>query len=933
MNVVTNRLDPEFLAAALSVARIGICFVDEKGLFIEVNPAFCEMTGFSREKLIGQSWTVAAPKEIAAQAARFLKAVLTDSSKLPDQWKIKRKDGTIVDALVSFRPLERADGRRCAVLTFSDVTGRMRAEQSLKESETRFRQIAENVREVLWVTDPGKSEMLYISPAYERVWGRTVESLLKVPLSFVDAIHPEDRKHVIAAFSKQLQGDYDEVYRIVRPDGGVRWIRDRAFPVKDDSGRVYRVTGIATDITDTKLAEEEARRLHGELERRIAERTEAIRSQSAVLLELAALDKVDKRGAIEKILAADARTLGVERVSYWTLDAGTAIVCETLCTLSGGVDAAFSGTRLAAADYPVYFAAILGNRPVTANRAQSDPVTSEFAAGYLKPLGITSMLDVPVWFQGKVVGVICHEHVGPAREWTGEDVSFASSIASMISLALEEARWQETVDALTRSEEKYRQVVENANEAIAVVQDGRVRYANPQCERLAGFSLEELYARPFLDFVHGDDRQLVLGNYMKRMRGEPADSSYQFRIIDKAGLTRWVDINAVALEWENRPATLNFLTDVTERQKLQEDLRRSLAERDVMLRTAPVGISFASNRRHRWVNDAFAAMLGCDKSELVGHTSLSHFADRESWEAFGAEAYKVLATGSPYVTERLFKRKDGSLFWCQVSGNAVDPADLSKGSIWINVDISERKRAEEEIRRALEKERELNELKSRFVAMTSHEFRTPLATILSSAELVEHYGSRLPAEEQKELFQSIRAGVERMTKMLDDVLIIGRAEAQMLEFKPAPIDLAGFCEGLVEELRRSSGAGRSLDYSYEGGRSPVNVDEKLLRHVLMNLLSNAIKYSPKGEPVEFRVRVENASAAFEITDRGIGIPAEDQARLFETFYRARNVGNIAGTGLGLAIVRKSLDLHGGTIRFDSAPDRGTRFHVAVPLRN
>jgi PAS domain S-box-containing protein len=933
MSVVTNRLDPEFLAAALSVARIGICFVDEKGLFIEVNPAFCEMTGFTREKLLGKSWTVAAPKEIAAQAERFLKAVLTDSSKLPDQWKIKRKDGTIVDALVSFRPLERADGRRCAVLTFSDVTGRMRAEQSLKESETRFRQIAENVREVLWVTDPGKSEMLYISPAYERVWGRTVESLLKAPLSFVDAIHPEDRKHVIAAFPKQVQGDYDEVYRIVRPDGGVRWIRDRAFPVKDDSGRVYRVTGIATDITDTKLAEEEARRLHGELERRIAERTEAIRSQSAVLLELAALDKVDKRGAIEKILVADAHTLGVERVSYWTLDAGTAIVCEALCTLSGGVDAAFSGTRLAAGDYPVYFAAILGNRPVTANQAQSDPATSEFAAGYLKPLGITSMLDVPVWFQGKVVGVICHEHVGPAREWTGEDVSFASSIASMISLALEEARWQETVDALTRSEEKYRQVVENANEAIAVVQDGRVRYANPQCERLAGFSLEELYARPFLDFVHGDDRQLVLGNYMKRMRGEPADSSYQFRIIDKAGLTRWVDINAVALEWENRPATLNFLTDVTERQKLQEDLRRSLAERDVMLRTAPVGISFASNRRHRWVNDAFAAMLGCDKSELVGQTSLSHFSDRESWEAFGAEAYKVLATGRPYVTERLFKRKDGSRFWCQVSGNAVDPADLSKGSIWINVDISERKRAEEEIRRALEKERELNELKSRFVAMTSHEFRTPLATILSSSELVEHYGSRLSAEEQKELFQSIRAGVERMTKMLDDVLIIGRAEAQMLEFKPAPTDLAAFCEGLVEELQRSTAAKRPLDYAYEGARGPVNVDEKLLRHVLINLLSNAIKYSPRGGPVEFRVRVENGTAAFEIADHGIGIPAEDQARLFETFYRARNVGNIAGTGLGLAIVRKSLDLHGGTIRFDSAPDRGTRFHVAVPLRN
>ena len=120
------------------------------------------------------------------------------------------------------------------------------------------------------------------------------------------------------------------------------------------------------------------------------------------------------------------------------------------------------------------------------------------------------------------------------------------------------------------------------------------------------------------------------------------------------------------------------------------------------------------------VNDAFAAMLGCDKSELVGQTSLAHFADRESWEAFGAEAYKVLATGRTYVTERLFKRKDGSLFWCQVSGNAVDPADLSKGSIWVNIDISERRRAEEEIRRALEKEKELNELGKVLAAPKKH---------------------------------------------------------------------------------------------------------------------------------------------------------------------------------------------------------------------
>jgi len=783
------RLEPGFLAAALNVAGIGICFVNDRGRFIEANPAFCELTGYARDELVGANWTLAAPAEIAARSERFLKAVFADAAGVAEQWRIRRKDGGHVDALVSFRPLARGDGRRCAVLTFADFTAR------------------------------------------------------------------------------------------------------------------------------------------------VARHDELIHRHRDVLLELAALDKSGMRSAFATILAADAQTLGVERVSYWALDkSGTGMACEASHPLAaGGAVPDLVGSKLRAADYPRYFAALLANRPLITNHARTDPVTMELAESLLKPSGITSMLDVPVWFQGKVVGVIRHAHIGAAREWSGEDVSFASAVASMISLSLEESRWREAVDALTRSEEKYRQVVENANEAIAVVQDGRIRYANPQCTRLSGFTLLELYDRPFLAFVHGDDSQLVLDNYMSRVRGESADASYEFRIIDKSGLTHWVHINAVAMEWEDRPATLNFLTDVTERHALQENLGRSLAEREVILKTAPVGISFASNRRHRWVNDAFAAMLGYDKSELVGQSSLMHFDSRDGWEAFGAEAYPALAAGRPFVAERLMKRKDGSRFWCEVSGNAVDPKDLSRGSIWINVDVTERKRAEEEIRRALEKERELNELKSRFVAMTSHEFRTPLSTILTSADVLENFGERFPERDRKDLYQSIRAAVERMTIMLDNVLTIGRAEAKMLDFAPEPTDLAGFCKSLVDELRLAANAQHTLEYSYEGDRSPVSVDGKLLRHVLVNLLSNAFKYSPQGGVVEFRVNAGPREAVFEVSDRGIGIPLEDQPRVFDTFHRARNVSNISGTGLGLSIVKRSLELHGGRISFQSSPGAGSRFRVEIPL--
>lgn len=793
------------LRAAFDVMRIGICLIDAQGCFVSVNQAFCTMTGFTAGELDCKPWTMAAPADVAARADAFLHAVLADSPGVPDRWKLKRKDGSLIDALISFRPLQYA-GAQFAVLSFSD-------------------------------------------------------------------------------------------------------------------------------ITDAKRADDRIRDHNRDLERSISERTAVIRRNRNVLLELAALDKSDRQMALQSILGAAARTLELERVSYWRLSGdASAIDCEMLYILSrGGVDAAFAGARLTSDRYPRYFAAILENRPVVAAEAQTDPATAEFAPDYLIPRNIGSMLDVPVWLRGKVVGVLCHEHVGPAREWTAEDIDFASSAATMISLTLEEARRHELNEALVRSEEKYRHVVENANEAIVIAQDGRIRYANPQTSRLSGFPPEELDAKPFLDFVYPEDKALVADNYLKRLRGEQAAASYDFRIIDKASRVRWLNINAVTLEWEGRPATLNFLTDISETKALQQDLQRNLAEREALLQSALVGISFAVNRRLTWVNETYARMLGYRREELVGALSLLHYPDEASFESFGASAYPVLASGKPFESEQQMRRKDGSLIWVHVYGIAVDPANLDRGSIWTNVDITERRRAEEEVRRALAKERELNELKSRFVAMTSHEFRTPLATILSSTELLDRHHERLSAEERHTILRRIAAGVDRMAHMLDNVLTIGRAETEAMNFSPAPLDLPGLCRQLVDEVR--AGADRDIRFEFSGEQATVEMDEKLLRHALGNLLSNAVKYSQQGSRVIFNARVADAAAAFEISDEGIGIPQQDHERLFEAFHRARNVGNIAGTGLGLAIVKKSVELHGGSIAFTSEIGRGTRFTVTLPLHS
>lgn len=476
------------------------------------------------------------------------------------------------------------------------------------------------------------------------------------------------------------------------------------------------------------------------------------------------------------------------------------------------------------------------------------------------------------------------------------------------------------------------EVLESALVGIALARDGRLLWVNGTFARMLGYERKELIGQ-LSSALYPDGKSFEAFGATGYPMIKPGDAYVtEQRMARKDGSHIWVQISGRAVDpTDPERGSVWTNVDITANRELQQNLQRSLAERDVILKSTLVGISFSVNRRHRWVNETFARMLGYQREELIGELTLMHFPDRESYEAFGYTAYRILASGRPCVTERWQKRKDGTLIWCQIYGNYVDPDDLEKGTIWTHLDITDHKRAEEDAARALARERELNELKSRFVSMTSHEFRTPLATILSSAELLQHYADRLPPEDKEDLYRSIRNGVERMTKMLDDVLTIGKAEANMIEFSPAPADLGAFCKGLAGEMRLAAGQGHALEYSYEGDRGPVRVDEKLLRHVLANLLSNAFKYTPAGGTVELRVRVQAKEATFEVNDNGIGIPPEDQPRLFETFHRARNVGNITGTGLGLAIVKKSLDLHRGSVSVESSPGTGTRFRVTIPL--
>ena len=244
-------------------------------------------------------------------------------------------------------------------------------------------------------------------------------------------------------------------------------------------------------------------------------------------------------------------------------------------------------------------------------------------------------------------------------------------------------------------------------------------------------------------------------------------------------------------------------------------------------------------------------------------------------------------------------------------------------------DITERKRAEAEIQAALEQEKALSELKTRFISMASHEFRTPLTTIHASSELLEHYRHKWSEEKNLGHLKRIQNATVHMKDMLEDVLLFGIAQAGKLKFKPSKMDLVSFCQDLIEETQLSVKT-HIIHFSTDCESFMVQGDQKLLRQIFYNLLSNATKYSPSQKNVYFTMRCSADKVVIQIKDEGIGIPAEDIPKVFTAFDRASNVGNITGTGLGLPIVKKAVDLHGGEIELQSELGKGSTFIVTIP---
>ena len=876
------------------------------------------------------------------------------------------EDGKPFHVEIHGYPIFDAEGKITKIIEYTlDITERKLAEEALINSETKFRQLAENIDEIFWLRTKEKIE--YISPAYEKTWGKSLQSLYSNPLSYTDSIHPED-KSVMDIFREDKEFYSNEIigfrYRIIKPDNSMRWIWSRSFPIYDADNKITKRAGIAIDITDQKR--------HDEIMENVIQG-----------ISSAVGDKF-----FELIIYYLGKTLNADFAFVGEINLENKNIIETKAVYDGGqIGKNFS---FSLSGSPCKDVLNFGKCSFTENAASLFPEDT-----LLSKMKIEAYVGVPLLnMNNEPIGIMAglySKKIDDISRYENILKIFANRTSTEIDRLKSERE-------LKKSEEKYRSLFKNmldsfAYHKIVVDKNGKpIDYifleTNDEFHKMLGIKREDVIGRKVTEVIPGigNDSTDWIGIYGKvALSGEiKRMESYS------SALKKWYSV-AIYCPEPGYFATL--FEDITGRKKAEEAIREidkgissQLGEKFFESMTQKLSLILKSNYTFIGeLNDekqTVSTISFCKEGEVIknvtfpvtrtacedviknGFTSFTINGGKEyinceldiegHINSFVGVALKDKNNKTIGMIVSIFTYKVDDIHFAESIQKifAVRTAtEIQRRKIERELDsyrlhleklvkdrtgqlekeIEKQKESEKIVLAALTKEKELSELKSRFISTTSHEFRTPLSTILSSTELIGRYGKTWDENTFVSQISKITRSVDYLTELLDDILIISRADTGKLRFTPTELNLRNLCKNIVQDNKHQLKSNQDLDYNYLPDEDIFILDEKLIKQILSNLISNAIKYSSESGIIRFNVEKKDGYINFHISDNGIGIPEEDKKYLFQPFHRGKNVADISGTGLGLSIVYKSVELHQGNITFNSAIDKGTAFNITIPI--
>jgi len=440
--------------------------------------------------------------------------------------------------------------------------------------------------------------------------------------------------------------------------------------------------------------------------------------------------------------------------------------------------------------------------------------------------------------------------------------------------------------------------------------------------------------------LHPDDRLRGGEEIQAALQGQK-EFNTEFRVVWPDGSVH--DIRAVAVVQRDTHGRARRMIgtnwDITAEKRVARSLRRNESLLQLMFQASPLGFLVVDNRTDAILhfNERFCELWGITRlaagmrrGELKNNDIIPDCLPMlMDVPAFAASCAPLQDVDNRTIVEDEIAFAEGRTIR-RYSTQIRDQMDDYHGRFYIFEDITTQKRLEFEIAANLEKERQVSAMKTRFISVTSHEFRTPMAAAMVSIDTLQNHLEQLSPAKRTELFGRIYTSMRRMTTMLDEVLVLSRMDAGRLTLKLESIDPVAFTRAVMAEVEAGDQAAHRFEFHAEGSPGPFVTETNLLHQILSNLLSNAVRYSPAGTAIVTSLAADRAGVRVTVEDRGIGIPEADRARIFEPFERGSNVGNIKGTGLGLNIVQRKTEKLGGTITYEAVPTGGSRFILILP---
>jgi PAS domain S-box-containing protein len=978
-----------------AVLPVGIFKTDAFGNCLYVNKRWCEITGLTLEEAMNHGWERALHPDDRERIVQEWYQAAVHNLPFSCEYRFQRPDGSI-SWVVGQSVAEQTDtGEVIAYIgTITDISDRKHTEAALKQSEERFRNLIETSSDLIWEVDENAA-YTYVSPKVSDILGYQPEEILgKVPLELMPPYKRDSIAELFfEIFSKQKPFECLENINIHK-HGYPVVLETNGVPIFDREGNFRGYRGISRDVTERNQAQaalqETQQQLQAILDNSPAviylmdlqNRFLLINRQYEQLFHTTKAEIVGKSlydvfpGEVASKFAAN---------NHHVFTSGEYLEVEEVAPQTDG-EHIYLSVKFPLKDINGVPYAICGISTDITDRKRAEESLVSFRKAIESSSDAIGLIDIdgeeiyvnPAFVElfeytlaelqaaGGILALYPHQAecqkifaaVNSDRSWRGEvkmktcrgrilDIYLrADAIKDATGKIIGTVSIHTDITERKQAEASLRlrdRVIAASTNGIAIA-DVRlpqlpIIYVNSAFENITGYSIEEIIGQSSCLIQSANLNQIAAQEINTAIK-QAKNCTVVLRSSRKDGSLFWNELSIFPVFDADGTYThyVSIQNDITNRKQAEAALLLSQARLQYLLSSTPAIIYTCkpdSDYGITFISDNITAMMGYKAWEFIEDSSfwINHIHPDDVTRVL-SEVSKIFDQGENSYEYR-FLHKDGSYRWVYDQAKLVlwDDAGNPIEIVGYRADITKHKQLEKELRTALEKEKELNELKSRFITMTSHEFRTPLSTILSSSELLEHYRHKWTEEKLLLHIHRIQTAVKHMTDMLNDVLVIGKVDVGKLEFRPVPLDLVQYCRNLLEELQVDIDPQCAIALNCDYEFIPCCMDEKLLGYILRNLLLNAKKYSPNNSNIKFALTCQEGQAVFEIQDRGIGIPPGDLPHLFESFHRAANVGNIQGTGLGLAIVKKCVDIHKGEIKVISELEVGTTFIVALPLKN